>query len=56
MDVMNVLQNWNYLSSGTYPVVDGKPIGTNVPGALLDLLENLGKLAENLAKLIGLVA
>lgn len=48
----NVLYNWVNLSSGTYP----EGVGTNVPGALLDLLRDLGKLAGNIADLIGLVA
>ena len=48
----NALTNWVNLSSGTFPEGDG----TNVPGALLDLLGNLGELAEAVSKLMGLVA
>lgn len=45
------IDNWVSLSSG-----DGKNGITQVPGALLDLLAAFGKLAENLANLVGLVA
>ena len=48
---MEFLTNWNALSSG-----DGANGVTKVPGALLGLLKTLGGLAENLQKLIGLVA
>lgn len=45
------IDNWVALSSGS-----GDYGITQVPGALLDLLAAFGKLAENLAALIGLVA
>lgn len=48
---MEFLTNWNALSSG-----NGDNGVTKVPGALLGLLKTLGGLAENLQKLIGLVA
>lgn len=48
---MNALTNWYALSSG-----NGDNGVTQVPGALLDLLRELGKLAGNVADLIGLVA
>ncbi|MBF4548075.1 hypothetical protein IRY31_08320 [Corynebacterium afermentans subsp. lipophilum] len=48
---MNALTNWYALSSGS-----GDNGVTQVPGALLDLLRELGKLAGNIADLIGLVA
>lgn len=47
---MDALNNWVALSSGT-----GANGVTQVPGALLDLLRELGKLAGNVADLIGLV-
>ena len=47
----NALTNWVALSSG-----HGANGVTQVPGALLDLLRELGKLAGNIAELIGLVA
>ena len=49
---MNAINTWVNLSSGTF--AEGE--GTNVPGALLNLLKNLGELAEAASKLIGLVA
>jgi len=48
---MEALTNWVALSSG-----NGDNGVTQVPGALLDLLKNLGGLAGNIAELIGLVA
>ena len=47
----NALTNWVALSSG-----NGANGVTQVPGALLDLLRELGKLAGNIAELFGLVA
>lgn len=48
---MNALTNWVALSSG-----NGDNNVTQVPGALLDLLRELGKLAGNIAELMGLVS
>ena len=48
---MDAINNWYALSSG-----NGANGVTQVPGALLDLLRELGKLAGNIADLIGLVA
>ena len=48
---MEALTNWVALSSG-----NGANGVTQVPGALVELLGNLGELAEALSKLIGLVA
>ena len=48
---MDALTNWVALSSG-----NGDNDVTQVPGALLDLLRELGKLAGNVAELMGLVA
>lgn len=48
---MDALNNWVALSSGT-----GANGVTKVPGALVELLGNLGELAEAVSKLIGLVA
>ena len=48
---MDALNNWVALSSGT-----GENGVTKVPGALVELLGNLGDLAEAVSKLIGLVA
>ncbi|MBA1838168.1 hypothetical protein HMA55_09770 [Corynebacterium sp. zg-913] len=48
---MEALNNWVALSSGT-----GANGVTKVPGALVELLGNLGELAEAVSKLIGLVA
>lgn len=48
---MEALNNWVALSSGT-----GANGVTKVPGALIELLGNLGELAEAVSKLIGLVA
>lgn len=48
---MDALIGWNALSSG-----NGAGGMTRIPGALLDLLKVLGDAADNLAKLIGLVA
>ena len=48
---MDALTNWVALSSG-----NGDNGVTQIPGALLDLLGNLGELAEALSKLLGLVA
>lgn len=45
------IDNWVALSSGS-----GENGVSQVPGALLDLLAAFGKLAENLAALVGLVA
>ena len=46
---MDALKNWNALTSG-----NGDNGVTKVPGALVELLGNLGKLAGNIADLIGL--
>lgn len=60
---MNAIANWIALSSG--PSEATKITGVTwaegegpsaVPGALLDLLGSLGKLAGNVADLIGLIA
>ena len=51
----NALTNWVALSSGSGKGANGAEI-TQVPGALLDLLADFGKLAGYLADLIGLVA
>ena len=51
---MNAIYNWAALSSGSGKGANGAEI-TQVPGALLDLLRDLGKLAGNIADLIGLV-
>ena len=51
VDAAQAINNWVSLSSG-----DGEYGITQVPGALLDLLAAFGKLAENLANLVGLVA
>lgn len=52
MDKFNTaIDNWVALSSG-----NGANDVTQVPGALLDLLADFGKLAGYLADLIGLVA
>lgn len=51
---MNAIYNWAALSSGSGKGANGAEI-TQVPGALLDLLRELGKLAGNIADLIGLV-
>ena len=48
---MEALTNWVALSSG-----NGDNGITQVPGALVELLGNLGDLAEAVSKLIGLVA
>ena len=48
---MEALNNWVALSSGT-----GDNDVTKVPGALVELLGNLGDLAEAVSKLMGLVA
>ena len=48
---MEALNNWVALSSGT-----GENGVTKVPGALVELLGNLGDLAEAVSKLMGLVA
>ena len=48
---MDALTNWVALSSG-----NGDNDVTQIPGALLDLLGNLGELAGAISKLIGLVA
>ena len=48
---MEALTNWVALSSG-----NGDNDITQVPGALVELLGNLGDLAEAVSKLIGLVA
>lgn len=50
-DAATAIDNWAALSSGS-----GANGVSQVPGALLDLLAALGKLAGNLADLIGLVA
>ena len=50
-DAAQAIDNWVSLSSG-----DGANGISQVPGALLDLLAAFGKLAENLANLVGLVA
>ena len=50
-DAAQAINNWAALSSG-----NGENGISKVPGALLDLLAELGKLAGNLADLIGLVA
>ncbi|MGV0434816.1 hypothetical protein ACUY3H_07655 [Corynebacterium ureicelerivorans] len=50
-DAATAIDNWVALSSGS-----GENSISQVPGALLDLLAAFGKLAENLAALIGLVA
>lgn len=52
---MDALTNWVALSSGSGKGANGAEI-TQVPGALVELLGNLGELAEALGKLIGLVA
>ncbi|MCT1370172.1 hypothetical protein M3701_08370 [Corynebacterium mucifaciens] len=51
VDAAQAINNWVALSSG-----NGENGITQVPGALLDLLAAFGKLAENLANLVGLVA
>lgn len=48
---MEALTNWVALSSG-----NGDNGITRVPGALIELLGNLGELAGAVADLIGLVA
>ena len=48
---MEALTNWVALSSG-----NGANGVTQVPGALVELLGNLGELAEAVSKLMGLVA
>ena len=48
---MEALTNWVALSSG-----NGDNDITQVPGALVELLGNLGDLAEAVSKLMGLVA
>lgn len=48
---MNALTNWVALSSGT-----GANGITKVPGALIELLGNLGELSEAMGKLLGLIA
>ena len=48
---MDALNNWVALSSGT-----GANGVTQVPGALVELLGNLGELAEAVAQRIGVVA
>jgi len=50
---MDALKNWNALSSGSGKGANDAVI-TQVPGALLNLLRDLGKLAGNIADLIGL--
>ncbi|MBC3178317.1 hypothetical protein [Corynebacterium lujinxingii] len=52
---MDALTNWVALSSGTGTGANGAEI-TQIPGALVELLGNLGELAEALSKLLGLVA
>ena len=52
---MDALTNWVALSSGSGKGANGAEI-TQVPGALVELLGNLGELAEALSKLICLVA
>ncbi|MCG7273839.1 hypothetical protein MHJ82_05805 [Corynebacterium afermentans] len=47
---MEALNNWVALSSGT-----GENGVTKVPGALVELLGNLGELAGAVAELMGLV-
>ena len=47
---MEALNNWVALSSGT-----GDNGVTKVPGALIELLGNLGELAGAVAELMGLV-
>ena len=48
---MEALTNWVALSSGT-----GANGITKVPGALVELLGNLGELSEAMGKLLGLIA
>ena len=52
---MDALTNWVALSSGSGKGANGAEI-TQVPGALVELLGNLGELAEAVSKLMGLVA
>ena len=47
----NALTNWVALSSG-----NGANGVTQVPGALVELLGNLGELSEAMGKLLGLIA
>ena len=51
---MDALTNWVALSSGSGKGANGAEI-TQVPGALVELLGNLGELAEAVSKLMGLV-
>lgn len=51
VDAAQAINNWVSLSSG-----NGEHGITQVPGALLDLLADFGKLAGYLAELVGLVA
>jgi len=48
---MEALTNWVALSSG-----NGANGVTQVPGALVELLGNLGELSEAMGKLLGLIA
>ena len=48
---MEALTNWVALSSG-----NGDNGITRVPGALVELLGNLGELSEAMGKLLGLIA
>lgn len=48
---MEALNNWVALSSG-----NGANSITQVPGALVELLGNLGELSEAMGKLLGLIA
>mgnify|MGYP007033160267 CR=1 FL=1 len=48
---MEALTNWVALSSG-----NGANDVTQVPGALVELLGNLGELSEAMGKLLGLIA
>ena len=48
---MEALTNWFALSSG-----NGANGITQVPGALVELLGNLGELSEAMGKLLGLIA